>query len=418
MSRIIVRHDTGILRGAIHLEGSKSIANRVMIIRALCSDTFEIGNLPACDDTRVMEEVFSGTGSHNHHMRLAGTAGRFLTAYFAFQPDTQVLDAADGLRARPMAPLLTVLRELGCNIDSLHGDDRFPLICRPFSGQVKREISISENISSQFVSALLLLAPTLPLGLKIHFPKDQKSMAYIRMTLEVMKYFGVDVAAGIGYLDVQPQKYVGRDIQIEGDWSSASYFFGMAALAKEANIKIFGLHENSWQGDSVITTAVSSLGVKAIFQDGFLQLQKQEVTGIPPFLDWNFSDCPDLFQTLSATTAGLDVKGVFTGLETLEYKETNRLNAMKNELAKCGVFLNEMPKKFSPRSGKQVFLLQGDYIQPKPDAIFHTYGDHRMAMALSILALKGPISIENPEVVSKSYPGFWEDLKKLGFVMQ
>jgi 3-phosphoshikimate 1-carboxyvinyltransferase len=418
MSRIVINHATGNPAGEISLDGSKSIANRVLIVSALTPNPGQIKNIPACDDAAFLQEALLHQDKAVHHVKLAGTAGRFLTAYFGVRGGTQVIDADEGLRNRPIQPLIKALNELGCDIESVHGNDKFPVRIGPFKRQKNKDIRISGNVSSQFISALLMVAPVLPEGLNIHIEEGQVSESYIEMTLSVMSYFGVKTEKSGNILSVRPQNYVSRDIVIEGDWSSASYYFGLAALSKKAAIGLKNLFPDSWQGDQKILGVCPYFGIRASFEDDILWIYKDAGATHKMYIEWDFRDCPDLFQTIATASSGLSMHGVFTGLDTLPYKETNRIVAVQNELQKAGVFLSRLPEKFAGKAGKSRFVLEGTYLHPDVSNVFETYSDHRMAMSLAMLGVCGKITVDNPEVVEKSYPTFWQDLEVLGFTIQ
>lgn len=415
---IKVFHPTGEVEGIISLEGSKSIANRVLIIQALCKQPFSVSNLPECDDTLVMNESLQHQDRPLHHVKLAGTAGRFLSAYYATRKGTQIIDADEGLKNRPVLPLINVLKEIGCDIQSVNGDDRFPFIFGSFEKQKSSEVFLNENITSQFVSALLMTAPDLPEGLTIHLPENQVSAPYIQMTISVMSYFGVTVSQKDNVLMVAHQHYQGKDIFIEGDWSSVSYYFGIAALSRKAKLILHGLSANSWQGDSSIVDVAAVFGLDVFFENNTLIIEKNPEMKEKRSFDFDFKSTPDLFQTLCITAAGCGKQGVFTGLQTLPYKETDRIKAVQETLTKCNVFLSAMPSKFSKKTGETVYFLDGDYQHPEENVVFDTYHDHRMAMSIAMLATKGVIHINDPSVVNKSYPSFWKDLQLIGFVVE
>lgn len=416
MNPISLFHPSRIAEGTISLEGSKSIANRVLIIRALCQDNFIVKNLPRCDDTFVLKNALENPAESYVHVKLSGTASRFLTAFFALREGTQTIDADEGLRNRPVKPLLDALRSIGCEIESIHGDDRFPLKILPFKGQVSDVVTMSVNISSQFITALLLMAPALPKGLTIHLSENQVSAAYIDMTIKVMEYFGVQVKKDATTLHIEPQNYKAKDISIEGDWSSASYFFGLAALSRRARIILEGLFSDSWQGDIKMLETSEFFGISSRFEGNQLMIEKTGEKRNKPYIEFDFYNAPDLFQTVAVTAGALSMHGMFTGLDTLPYKESDRLSAIQQELQKCGIFLNKMPQNFARKINKPVYFLEGNFQLPDANIPFETYNDHRMAMSLAILAMQGKISLSDPDVVAKSYPGYWDDLRTLGFI--
>ena len=343
----------------------------------------------------------------------AGTTFRFLTAYLALQQGTQILTGSERMKQRPIGKLVKALRALGCDIAYLEKEGYPPLEINEPKYLTTNGLIIAADTSSQYITALLLIAPTLPKGLKLTLDGTIVSRPYIEMTLGLMSYFGVQHTWEHNTITVEKQDYQPREVTVEADWSAASYYYALAAFAYELDLKLNGLFKDSLQGDSVATELGFHFGVNTAFTEGGIHLTK---TGNPPteFFEWDFVKCPDIAQTFAVVCAGQQVQGLFTGLETLFIKETDRVAALKNELAKVGVSFVKMPARFSQKSQKQYFMIEGDF---KFDNIptFPTYEDHRMAMSFAPLAMFHEIEIEEPEVVGKSYPQFWEDLKKLGF---
>jgi 3-phosphoshikimate 1-carboxyvinyltransferase len=275
-----------------------------------------------------------------------------------------------------------------------------------FSEQKDNEISIRGDVSSQYISALLMISPLLPIGLTINLLGEIGSIPYITMTIKQMEAFGVKVRADWDNkkLSVEPQKYQATSYQIESDWSGASYWYSIVALAEnpDVEIELLGLKENSLQGDSVIVNIMSELGVKSTFTADGVLLQKTEANNS---FRWDFTDCPDLAQTVAVVLVAKKIKGVFTGLESLKIKETDRVLALQNELAKIGGMLEEVePKK------KYEVSSVGNWTETPT---FETYDDHRMAMAFAPLAMISDVIVVEPGVVAKSYPSYWEDLGKI-----
>ena len=399
--------------GEITLDGSKSFSNRVLIIKALCETDFPIHNLSTSNDTQTLAKLLAQTDSDIFDCGAAGTTFRFLTAYFALQEGTQILTGSERMKQRPIGKLVNALLALGCDIEYMEKEGYPPLKINAPNALTTNGLIIPADTSSQYISALLLVAPTLPKGLKLTLDGKIVSLPYIKMTLSLMEYFGVQHTWKGNTITVEKQAYQSREITVEADWSAASYYYAMAAFADELDLKLNGLFKNSSQGDSVITEIGFHFGVDTVFTEGGIELKK---TGNPKteFFEWNFVKCPDIAQTLAVVCAGRNVQGLFTGLETLFIKETDRVAALKNELAKVGVSFVKMPARFSQRTEKQYFMVDGKLnIETTPT--FPTYEDHRMAMAFAPLAMFHEIEIEEPSVVGKSYPQFWEDLKKLGF---
>lgn len=402
------------LIGEITLAGSKSISNRTLIIQALCDEDFPILHIANAKDTQLLTELLQS----EKIVRDAGAAGttfRFLTAYLALQPSTQILTGSERMKQRPIKVLVDALRQLGANIDYLEQEGYPPLQI----GEPTREfgknnrLSIASNTSSQYISALLLIAPILPKGLELTLEGNLVSRPYIEMTLGQMRYFGVESRWEGNVIQVAPQDYQPKPFRVEADWSAASYYYAIAALAEEVDLQLNGLFENSLQGDAALVKMMKKFGILTEFNAEGVRLRKNAEL-LPPVFEYDFIECPDLAQTLAVVCAGMGVQGVFTGLETLKIKETDRIAALKTELAKVKVSLAALPARFSQKSGKQYFSIENQAIVEN-NPTFSTYKDHRMAMAFAPLAMFGAIQIEEPEVVEKSYPDFWEDLRKLGF---
>lgn len=409
-------HPTRRISGEITLASSKSISNRVLIIRALCKEHFPIHRLANANDTQLLDRLLN---SHET-IRDAGPAGttfRFLTAYLSLQAGQQVLTGSERMKQRPIGPLVEALRKLGANITYLEKEGYPPLqIGEPDNIGLHHHITIPADTSSQYITALLLIAPTLPRGLKLTLSGAIVSRPYIEMTLRLMQYFGVNHTWEGDTISVAPQAYQARPFTVEADWSAASYYYAIAAMADSCDLTLYGLFENSLQGDAVLAKMMTALGVETSWIEGGLRLSKSGKP-LPPVFEWDFLDCPDIAQTLAVVCGALGVNGLFTGLETLRIKETDRIAALKAELKKVGVHLSALPTRFSKRSDREHFMVsEKAVVEGTP--LFHTYEDHRMAMAFAPLALLGPIQIEDPKVVDKSYPDFWRDLFALGFAGQ
>ena len=405
--------------GEITLDGSKSISNRILIIKALCEQDFTIHKLSTSKDSQTLTQLLSQKESTTFDAGAAGTTFRFMTAYLALQEGTQTMTGSERMKQRPIGKLVSALNALGCNIEYLENEGYPPLsIHAPKAGLagLSSELSIAADTSSQYITALLLIAPTLPKGLKLTLEGQIVSLPYILMTLSLMAYFGVQHTWSGNTIEVENQKYQARDITVEADWSAASYYFAMAAFADELDLKLNGLFENSLQGDSVAVEIGFHFGVNTEYTEGGLRLTKSN-NPLAELFEWDFVKCPDIAQTFAVVCAGVGVQGLFTGLETLFIKETDRVAALKNELKKMGVSFVKMPARFSQKTQKQYFMIEGksEWVAPP---CFPTYEDHRMAMAFAPLAMLGNIEIEDPSVVGKSYPQFWEDLKKLGFEIE
>ena len=403
------------IRGSISLPASKSISNRLLIIRALAGHNFEIRNLSTADDTVLMQHLLLKIQQSKNSTKAleldcgnAGTVLRFLTALLAIRPGKWILTGSERMKQRPVGILVESLNQLGAGIQYVNktGFPPLSIVGKELEGT---EISMDGNISSQFVSALILIAPLLEKGLKINLRGSVSSRPYIEMTLGLLNKFGVNAVIDKNKISIPPQTYKDGAITVESDWSSASFWYEIAALSREADIRLENLSKDSLQGDSILPGIFEQLGVKTRFSNNAVQLIKTEKkTGK---LIYDFTNHLDLALPVIVTAAALNIQGRFSGLENLRIKESDRLLAMVNELSKLG-FKTELNEQFVlttiPRKGND-----DPHNFSKP---VQTYADHRMAMAFAPLALVAShLSIDDPEVVAKSYPAFWSDLSSCGF---
>ncbi len=398
------------LKGTIKLDGSKSISNRLLAIQALTTQDFSIENLSTSKDTvtfqKIMTAIRDGVTLDCGH---AGTTFRFMTSILAFKKGSQILTGSKRMQERPIGVLVDALRELGADIIYLKNEGYPPLkISNPKSVD-NYKLTIQSNISSQYISALLMLAPTLPKGLILTLDGAMVSRSYIEMTLKIMSQFGISYQWIENTITILPQDYIGKPMQVEADWSAASYYYSLAAFSDTSEINLEGLFQNSVQGDSVMVDIMSKLNIKTTFTKKGILISKPKNNPLPEVLEWDFINCPDIAQTVIVICGGLGIVGMFTGLETLKIKETDRIQALKDELLKIQVFFMELPGRLSKTSNAINYLVEGKAVLDQP--IFSTYNDHRMAMAFAPLALLGEIEIENPDVVVKSYSKFWDDLE-------
>jgi 3-phosphoshikimate 1-carboxyvinyltransferase len=426
MTRYRITKPVRDLKGTIELTASKSESNRVLIIRALCKHPFNIHHLAAAQDTvtlanilkKVKEETTAtslvgadvlGEDLALHNVGPAGTTMRFLTAYFASLEGTRILTGSDRMKQRPIALLVDALRSLGAQIEYLEKEGYPPL---KITGTALKggEVTIAGNVSSQYISALLLIAPVMEKGLQLRLSGEITSMPYITMTLKTMEYFGVNYRWENNTIHVEPQAYQSKDFFVEADWSAASYWYEMAALAEHIDLEIKGLKEYSLQGDSIACWLFSFFGVHTTFEENnTIRLSKRKIP--TQQLGFDFGDCPDLAQTIAVTAGALNIPCFFTGLHTLRIKETDRIEAIRAELAKFGIRVQTGPDTIK--------IIRGEKAEEKITATVATYEDHRMAMAFAPLAYRlKEVIIEEPEVVSKSYPDFWKDLEKVGFKIE
>ena len=389
------------LFGNISVTGSKSESNRLLILQAQFPE-IEVQNLSNSDDTRVLQKALSSSEKviDIHH---AGTAMRFLTAYFASREGREVvLTGSKRMQERPIAILVDALRELGADI-SYERNEGYPPLRIKGKKLLKKEVTVQANISSQYISALMLIAASLPEGLNISLDGKVTSVPYIEMTLQLLKQCGINGSFEHNRIAIAPATAVPPiKITVESDWSSASYFYSLAALSESAEIFLSSYRDESLQGDRSVVDIYKKLGVKTTFLDGKIKLEKAHAN-LPEKLELDLSNSPDLAQTIAVTCFGLGVEAEFTGLHTLRIKETDRLEALKNELEKLGGQVEI--------TNDSLHLTASGEIRSKIS--IDTYHDHRMALAFAPLALKVPIRIKDSGVVSKSFPGFWKDLGQL-----
>ncbi len=408
-----ISHPAKKIATELTLPASKSISNRLLIIRALTEKPFKIINLSESDDTCVLRNALN-TPLKQINIGHAGTAMRFLTAFLAITPGNWVLAGSQRMHNRPIGILVDALRELGADI-SYANKEGFP----PLKIKGKKinggKIAIQGNISSQFISALLMIAPKMKNGLDLEIVGKSISTPYIDLTINLMRYFGADIFWQENGIKIFPKPYQPKEIKVEADWSAASYWYEIAALSQGAEIVICGLSADSLQGDAAVADLFNKLGVQTIFQENAVQLIKRDVHTHNLSFVYDFTGQPDLTQTLAVTLSLLGIPFRFSGVESLKIKETDRIFALINELEKLGVHIHE------PAHGE----LSGNNTNPGyaidlnriPE--ISTYQDHRMAMAFAPSALfYDSILIQDPLVVSKSYPQFWEDLKMAGFSIQ
>jgi len=398
---------TGSIKTKVNLPGSKSESNRVLIIEALAeSKVIPIANLSEAKDTKVLKCILNEDKEQSIvNVGHAGTAMRFLTAYYASKRNVNItLTGSKRMESRPIKLLVSALNKLGANIQYLKKEEYPPILI--IGSQLQGgELEINSSVSSQYVSALLMIAPTLSNGLLLKLKGEVVSKPYIEMTLDLMSYFGIKVISQNNKYKILPQPYVFKPITIEADWSAASYWFEVAALSNSCNIQLIGLNKRSRQGDQNVMSLFSKLGVTTKWVGNNLVLTKRSSFILDRNNSYHFylEETPDLAQTLICTCAGLGLEATFTGLSTLKIKETDRLSALKNELSKFGVELLIKSSSEAYLSGMQLIKCPVNSIE--------TYEDHRMAMSFAPLALLvGELSISNPEVVKKSYPYFWNDL--------
>lgn len=400
------------IRATIQLPASKSISNRALIINALGNSIHHPENLSDCDDTQVMIRALQAKAGETIDIMAAGTAMRFLTAYLSVTPGNCIITGTQRMQQRPIQILVDALRELGANIEYT-ANEGFPPLRIQGTTLSKSHITLPGNVSSQYISALLMIGPSLEHGLKITLTGDIISRPYINLTLQLMKDFGAQADwTSENELQVKPQPYRSIPYFIESDWSAASYWYQIVSLAEEATVTLPGLFKNSYQGDSKLAEIFCPLGVGTSYEGKDVILQKVRWgDGLEPeFMNYDFTGQPDLAQTVVVTCALKNIKFRFTGLQSLKIKETDRIAALICEMRKLGYVLHE--------ADDSILYWNGERCKPSGEAI-DTYEDHRMAMAFAPACLTLPdICINNPHVVTKSYPHYWDDLSAAGFIIK
>jgi len=407
MKKITLSKKTQKISGKVTLDGSKSLSNRALILEALCGESFDLQNLSTSHDTKTLQKLLK-KGGKIFDAGHAGTTFRFMTAYLAFRKGVQILTGSERMKQRPIGLLVNALREIGAKIEYLENEGYPPLKIYTPKKTKNNSISIKGNISSQYLSALVMIAPTLPRGLELKIEGELVSRPYLEMTLKMLDHFGIGSNFQDNIIWIPPQKIKAKALTIESDWSAASYYYSLLAIAEKGELVINGLFPESWQGDSASNELSKAFGIETIFREnGEMILKKTENTQIDS-INIDFTKCPDIAQTFAVMCGALGKKGVFSGLSTLKIKETDRIAALSNELEKVGVRFEEISEATCEVTGKAVF---------SGTPVFETYKDHRMAMAFAPLALLGTIEFNEPDVVKKSYPNFWKDLESLGFEM-
>ncbi|RYJ43440.1 3-phosphoshikimate 1-carboxyvinyltransferase [Flavobacterium beibuense] len=394
------------LSSSIQITGSKSETNRLLLLQALYPQ-IKVENISESDDADAMIKALNSSEDviDVHH---AGTAMRFLTAFFAVHGNREVLlTGSSRMKERPIGILVDALRSLGAKIEYTEKEGYPPLRIAK-SEITNNKVSLKADVSSQYITALLLVAPKLKNGLEIILEGKVTSIPYINMTLGLLAQVGIGTQMTGNVINVSPLDQMNPvKVVVESDWSSASYFYSLIALAEEGSqVELSSYRQDSLQGDSALADIYRFLGVETVFKANSIVLHKTSLR--PKVVNLDFNNTPDIAQTIAVTCFGLGIGCKLTGLHTLKIKETDRLEALRVELTKLGadVVITEDSLELQP------------VLQINHDAAIDTYNDHRMAMAFAPLALKVPIIINDAQVVSKSYPAFWEDFKKTGFIIQ
>ena len=392
---------------SIQITGSKSETNRLLILQALYP-SLQIENVSNSDDSQLMQRALSSSEElvDIHH---AGTAMRFLTAFFAVKKGRKtILTGSERMQERPIKILVEALQNLGCEISYLK-ETGYPPIQITGKELIASEVSLSADVSSQYISALMLIAPSLDKGLKIFLKGKVTSVPYIKMTLSLLEEIGITGTFENNVITIPSVKKIPqKEVVVESDWSSASYFYSICAISNKASFELKSYKENSYQGDAILSEIYTHFGVDTTFKDGVILLSKTENFKTKDHVNFDLANSPDIAQTIAVTCFALHISCKLTGLHTLKIKETDRLVALKTEIEKLGGKVDI--------TDDSLYLHSSESIQK--DVTIQTYRDHRMAMAFAPLALKTSLIIKKADVVSKSYPDFWNDLKKVGFIYE
>lgn len=402
MNYLLNKHNARLV-GEVNLTASKSESNRALLINALSEGKATLKNLSEAQDTEIMHFLLR-RNPKVWDVIDAGTTMRFLTAYLAVRGEEKIITGSKRMCERPIGPLVDALTEIGAKIEYLGEKGYPPMRISRFEKQLTNKIAIPGNVSSQYISALLMIAPCLPKGLQLELTDGIFSKPYITLTLDLMRTFGVESKWVGNKITIKKTPYEPNEYLVEGDWSGASYWYGFMATSHDelSSLSISNLRTYSSQGDKRIAQIMFELGVVTEFQYGRIRLTKKEIE--LDKLELDMKDCPDIAQTVMVVAAmkGIEIK--FTGLESLKIKETDRISAMKNELNKLGADLTE--------NGSSWHLTPSTSL---PDSMeLDTYNDHRMAMAFAPVCHSMDLIVREPGVVRKSYPEFWEEVKSVG----
>ena len=405
MKQLIIKFDK-FKNNVITLNSSKSESNRLLIIQALSKEIININNLSNANDTIILKNLLNKNSNSIWNIEDAGTTMRFLTSFLSLKKNEVKITGSKRMEKRPIAILVNALNEIGAKIKYLKKEGYPPIYIKNKISQKINSIQIKGNISSQYISSLLLIAPILKNGIKIKIVEPFYSKPYIEMTLSLMKNFGIKYKWNKNKIKITNQKYLSGSYKIESDWSAASYWYSIVSINDHIrSLKLIGLRKNSFQGDKIIADIMKNIGVYTRFEsDGILLIKNSNLESTKEI---NFKNCPDLAQTILVIAAVKKIKLKLKGLESLKIKETNRLIAMKKELKKIGCNFYE--------ANDEWILEKRNNKLPKK-LIINTYKDHRVAMSFASLSSKLELVIRDPEVVNKSYPNFWNDLESIGYV--
>ena len=391
----------------IYLNSSKSESNRLLIIKALSEKEITIKNLSKANDSVLLKNLLESENLVVWDAQDAGTSFRFLTSFLAIKKEHVVLSGTERMKQRPVKVLVDALNKIGAEILYLENEGFPPIYVKGKINQVKNKLDIPGDISSQYISSLLLIAPLLEKGIEINIEEPFYSRPYVNMTLNLMNSFGIKSEVKGNKISIKNQEFSSGSYIVESDWSAASYWYSILSISDNINnLTLQGLKKKSNQGDSVISELMKSFGINTQYKEDGIVLTKIKFDTQEIELD--FRDCPDLAQTILVVAAYHKIKLKVFGVESLKIKETDRLLAMKNELKKIGCDFYEEGN---------YWMLEKRSREIDDELAIDTYKDHRMAMAFAPLASKKSIIINDPDVVVKSYPTYWEDLKKVGFII-
>ena len=405
MKQLIIKFDK-FKNNVITLNSSKSESNRLLIIQALSKEIININNLSNANDTIILKNLLNKNSNSIWNIEDAGTTMRFLTSFLSLKKNEVKITGSKRMEKRPIAILVNALNEIGAKIKYLKKEGYPPIYIKNKISQKINSIQINGNISSQYISSLLLIAPILKNGIKIKIVEPFYSKPYVEMTLSLMKNFGIKYKWNKNKIKITNQKYLSGSYKIESDWSAASYWYSIISINDHIKtLKLIGLRKNSFQGDKIIADIMKNIGVYTRFERDGISLIKN--SNLESTKEINFKNCPDLAQTILVIAAVKKIKLKLKGLESLKIKETDRLIAMKKELKKIGCNFYE--------ANDEWILEKRNNKLPKK-LIINTYKDHRVAMSFASLSSKLELVIRDPEVVNKSYPNFWNDLESIGYV--
>lgn len=393
------------IKSFMSLPASKSLSNRVLIICASCAENFKIKNLSDSNDTKVLRLALHHLDQKIIDIGAAGTAMRFLTAYLSTLPEERVLTGSERMKQRPILELVQILQELGATIE-YDEKEGYPPLRINGRNLISKPVKIKGNISSQYISALLMISPYFDKDFSLEIKGKILSKDYIWMTIKLMQYFGIEVEWNNNIISVKKGTYKPKEFIVEGDWPSASYWFEIISLSENSMMELTGLNKNSLQGDSVLTELFETLGVDSAFTNFGLRIKNIPTTCT--FFEYDFTDCPDLAQTIAVTLIAKNIPFKLTGLDNLSIKETDRIKALVVEFEKLGIHLQSTSNTLSWEGNEPIKVPENHFVE--------TYADHRMALAFAPLALlTKELSINDPDVIAKSYPKYWDDLKSVGF---